>query len=336
MTRLLAKLGLALVGCLLLAAPAQATFPGANGKIIFTVFLGDSYSEFNIMNSDGSGVTRLTDLQGAQNTSPAWSPDGSRVAFQTNNYSRFTPSSADQDIAVINADGTGVTKLTDGNINAGPAWSPDGSKIAFARSDRIGDPNNPGYGPFNLAVMNADGSGLTTLTHDGANFDAAWAPNGSKIAFTRETSPFGPDNIYVMNPDGSGLTMLTNLTGAHIGASEANWSPDSQRIAFTSNLDGHDEVFMMNADGSGVTQLTFESGGENPVWSPSGSYITFMRGNQIHVVNPDGSGLRLLSGETLYDFDWQPLPGSKFKNQAKKCKAEGKRGRALGKCVSAR
>lgn len=331
MTRLLSKLGLILVGCLLLVAPAYASFPGANGKIISTIFLGDGYSEFNVMNPDGTGLTRLTDFC-CQNTDPAWSADGSKVAFDRN-----------YNVAVMNADATGLTTLTNNGTNVGPTWSPDGTKIAFSRSDPIGDPNNPSSGPLNIVVMNADGTGLTRLTNnDRLTFDQspAWSPDGTKIAFARGQIPAGPTNIYVMNADGTGVTRLTNVTrpDPFNVADNPNWSPDGSKIVFVSP-DRYDQIWTMNADGTGVTQLTSYSGGPtvswgDPHWAPDGSKIAFVGSSGIFTMNPDGSGQTFLGGGG--GIDWQPLPASEFKNRAKKCKAEGKRGRALGKCVSGR
>src|SRR4051794_6393323 len=111
--RLCVWVGLALVAFFALASPAHATFPGQNGKIIFTVSLGDGYSEFDLMNPDGTGKTRLTDHLG-QITSPAWSADGKKIAFETDRY-------RGSDIAAMNADGTGLTRLTSEGINNDPA-----------------------------------------------------------------------------------------------------------------------------------------------------------------------------------------------------------------------
>jgi TolB protein len=140
---------------------------------------------------DGSGLVVLT--SSGVDREPSWSPDG-RIAF--------TNTSANgSDIFAINADGTGLTNLTnDPAADDSPAWSPDGTKIVF-RSNRTG--------VYDLYVMNADGSGVTALTADSAaEGRPAWSPDGAKLAFASNRG--GNYEIYVMNADGSGVVRLTD------------------------------------------------------------------------------------------------------------------------------
>jgi TolB protein len=111
-------------------------------------------------------MKRLTDAAGG-GSSPAWSPDGSRIAFASGGVQ--------SDIHVMDADGTGVAQLTDDPGHDGaPSWSPDGTKIAFI-SNRSGNPLVDGT--LAIYVMNADGTGVEQLTNDAA-YDAAWSPAG--------------------------------------------------------------------------------------------------------------------------------------------------------------
>jgi TolB protein len=89
---------------------------------------------------------------------PVWSPDGTRIAYTKNG-----------DIFVINADGSGQTKLTDHPAGDwDPRWSPDGSKIVFT-TDRDGNRE--------IYVMNPDGSNQTNLTNSAENEEhPSWAP----------------------------------------------------------------------------------------------------------------------------------------------------------------
>ena len=105
-----------------------------------------------------------------------------------------------------------------------------------------------------IYVMNADGSGSRRLTHNRA-FDGepAWSPDGRKIAFQSTKAIGGNKEIYVMNADGSGKR---NLTRNPAKDGRPSWSPDGRRIAFVSDRDGRLEAHVMNADGSGQRSLT--------------------------------------------------------------------------------
>jgi Tol biopolymer transport system component len=117
------------------------------------------------MKADGSAVKRLTKEPG-DDVEPAWSPDGTRIAFRSDR-------DGDSDIYVMNADGTGVARLTnDPDTDLGPAWSPDGVKIAFV-SNRYG--NILVESNLVIYVMDADGTGVEQLTSYPA-LEPAWAP----------------------------------------------------------------------------------------------------------------------------------------------------------------
>ena len=225
-------------------------------------------------------ATRLT-VHDAFDASPDWSPDGRRIAFDSDRDGNW-------EVYVMNADGSGVTRLTDnGAADEFPAWSPDGRRIAF-ESNRDGN--------WEIYVMNADGSGVTRLTYNDA-FDSGpdWSPDGRRIAF--DSNRDGNWEIYVMNADGSGVTRLTD-NGAADGFPA--WSPDGRRIAFESNHDGNPEIYVMNADGSGATRLTYNDAGDSfPAWSPDGRRIAFHSHRDgsfdIYVMNADGSGATRLT-----------------------------------------
>ena len=180
-------------------------------------------------------------------------------------------------IYVVDADGSGMTGLTDG-MGMNPAWSPDGRRIAFGglRED------------FREAiyVMNADGSDRTEIatTRDGAHAPA-WSPDGERIAFVTIEG-----GVYVVGVDGSDLTEIaraTPATGEGGGADAAvvsfafdwrpAWSPDGARLAIVSGNAAAPQVFVVNADGSGLAQLTDLPGqAVGPAWSPDGEVIAFV------------------------------------------------------------
>jgi len=202
------------------------------GSDIFTMYL------------DGSGLTNVTNGQFVdQAAQPAWSPDGGRIVFTSDREGSFA-------IHVMNADGSGLTRLTSGSSDHwSPSWSPDGSRILFEKDTEI-------------FVMNADGSEQVNLTnHPDSDGKPSWSPDATRILF--QTYRDGDREIYVMNADGSGQTNLTNDARQDF---DPSWSPGGDRVVFGRQQDGDSDVYVMSADGSGQTNLT-----PGPGWDWPGS-----------------------------------------------------------------
>jgi len=151
----------------------------------------------------------LTNNAAGNDSLPVWSPNGQKLAFETDR-------DGNREIYVMNADGSAPTNLTNNPaFDADPAWSPDGRELAFA-TDRDGD--------FEVYVMNADGNAPTNLTNNpGFDGHPAWSPDGRRLAFESERD--GNREIYVMNADGSAQTNLTNNPAFD---SEPDWQPVPQ------------------------------------------------------------------------------------------------------------
>jgi Tol biopolymer transport system component len=297
------------------APQAGAAFPGINGKIAFDTDRDAGNIDIYMMQEDGSSPTRLTTDPGLD-VEPAWSPDGTRIAFSTNRDGNY-------EIYTMNADGSGQTNLTNDNgDDRDAAWSPDGTKITFA-SERDGDSE--------IFVMNADGSSPVQLTDNILFIDArpAWSPDGSKIAFDSDRD--GDNEIYVMSAaDGSGQTNLSDDSSLDV---EPTWSPDGSKIAFRTNRDGNREVYVMNAtDGSGQANLTNNPENDfSPSWSPDGTRISFTTNrlgtDEVFVMAAaDGSGQTNLTNNLPASDgspDWQRMFTKGVTLKAKPKKVEG-------------
>ncbi len=287
------ELGVGAVGARHSAYPAWSP----DGSSIAFTSDRDGRVDIYVMNADGSGVRRLTN-DAAWSLIPAWSPDGSRIAFTSVRGDSL-------EILVMRANGSGVTRLTGGSEwnDASPAWSPDGSRIAFASDRDTYDFDPDTFDPFQIHVMNADGSGVTRLTHNAEWDDGfpAWSPDGSRIAFASDRADGFNYQVHVMNADGSGVTRLTGGSGWE--ATAPAWSPDGSRIAFSADRDDDLDIYAMNADGTGVTRLTSDPAEDFwATWSPDGSRIAFSSardGNfEIYTMNADGTGVRRLTTTT--------------------------------------
>ena len=116
-------------------------------------------------------------------------------------------------------------------------------------------------------TMDVDGSARTRLTTDPAeDFDPAWSPDGSRIAFRSHRD--GNEEVYVMAADGSGQRNLSQHPRSDYSPA---WSPDGATIAFASDRDGDpNEIYVMDADGSNQVRVTDNPGiDEYPTWSPT-------------------------------------------------------------------
>jgi Tol biopolymer transport system component len=247
-----------------------------SGRIVF-----DNYDEVWTIEADGTNLQQLTSAPGHQ-FDPSWSPDGTRIAYRSDD-------GVTSEIWLMNADGSGQRKLTDG---FSPAWSPDGSLIAFA-----GPKGTTGI----ITLIRPDGTGLRQLPHTEGGEYPSWSPDGTQIAFNSNLS--GDHVMYIVQADGSTVVDLSAVGEGW----QVDWSPDGSLILFTSHRDHPDnytDVYVMRTDGSDIRRLT-DLRAYTAAWSPDGEHIVFSAPG-LFVMNADGTGatpLRTNVGETSL-ADW--------------------------------
>jgi TolB protein len=204
----------------------------------------------------------------------AWSPDGSRLAFNKYGGEAMPPT-----LWIVNADGSGATEVSSIGL-VGPEWSPDGTRLAAVY-----------LGGGILHIMQADGSGGTEFpAASGLNFDRpSWSPDGSEILYTRS------DTLWSANV-GTGVVRVQCVPGLH-QMMGARWSPDGTRISVDARASNGFGEFVMSADCSNQLQLADGSmDGGWASWSPDGAQLVYASTVDNHggtldvfVVPSDGS-----------------------------------------------
>ena len=183
-----------------------------------------------------------------QNYLPAWSPDGTKVAFTLSQ-------GGNQEIYVMNKDGSGLRRLTNNpDIDTSPTWSPTGTQIAWV-SGRSGNPQ--------VYIMNADGTGQRKLTNESWADRPTWSRGVfNEIAYAARTGAGFDIKIYSFS---TGQT--TNVTDG-IGSNESPaFSPNGRHIAFVSTRNGKAQIFTIDRDGKNLRQITREGNNGYPNWS---------------------------------------------------------------------
>lgn len=280
------------------AQGARAQQPSPNGRILFQSTQGsDGYvNEIYTMDADGKRQVRLT-YNEFDDASPVWSPRGDRIAF-------LTDRGAGYDIYLMNPDGSGERALRDAD-HGGPLltdnlqWSPDGTKIMYAVGGKIYVVEVTDAGGDSTAPVQNLSESAPAYAHDN---NAAWSPDGSRLAFISYGCAGCFPDLFMLNADGTGRTQLTTTAETEFAPV---WSPSGARIAYGSYRGGTPNVYVMNADGTGDQLLNAEvldAGGAT--WSPDGARIAFRSAgpasaprNGLYTVNADGTGLTFLTDE---------------------------------------
>jgi TolB protein len=292
-----------------------ATLPpltgSGGGRIVFSSRRGEGDYAIHIMNADGTDKRRLTNNP-LQDEEAAWSPDGTQIAFNIDNYAGRC------DIHVMNADGSNLRQLTTKGNASGPAWSPDGTRIAFARYDRDGSAD--------LYVMNTDGTGEQPLTQTEKVrvYSPAWSPDGTQVAcvYDSGTEPLHEESTIcvldvqqALQSGGAGVDDLRPLPRPGKDVNDRpDWSPTGSQIVFSAAVDDRRHIYVVNVDGTNLRRLTQDNDVDAwaPTWSPDGTQIVFQSNPDAHwdifVMSADGIGQRRLTTDVANDTTphWVP------------------------------
>jgi Tol biopolymer transport system component len=324
---------LAAVGVGALVSKADATGPGANGKIAFRRYFNDAHTwgAIFVSNADGTGPRQVTrPPRDVFDDYPDWSPNGSSLVFQRSGrpYAIYT----------VKPDGSGLTRVSPPCSASGPdletkcedgaaaSFLPDGRHVVYTRS--TGKVRHfPGWDQIehsDIVVRDVDGANPRVLVRSrpfgGDQLSPQFSPDGSRFVYERVNSPLSKPPrqraLFVVNADGSRQRRITPW-GLNAGDG-ADWSPDGTRILFRSQLDTgrQSQLYTIRPDGSRLRQLTSFRRGTlllSASFSPDGQRIVFSKAGRrgkadVFVMRADGTNIWPITRTALWDSapDWGP------------------------------
>lgn len=267
---------------------------GAAATRISFVLDGRDGKELYVIDFDGDGVQRLTN-DASISLSPAWSPDGSRLAYTS--YRNGSPLLYERDLS------TGRDRLVSdrSGINITPTYSPDGRTIAFATTVS---------GNTELATLGPDGLEQHTRGRGFDSMSPSYSPDGRRFAFV--SNRLGEPHIYTMAVGGGEPRIVSDYSFGGRGYNTSpDWSPVGEKIAYHSRLNGSLQIVVADLQSGTRGLLTNDGNNEDPSWAPDGRHVVFSsrdrEGGGLFVVDTVSGRIRPIIRGGRYGLpDWSP------------------------------
>lgn len=256
------------------AGPAQAAFPGANGKVYY-VANPNGDDEVYSMNADGTGSVQLTSNSAADGSAVA-SADGTKLAF-------ISDRTGGPQLWTMNTDGTGQSQVASDGITTSRFLS---NAVSWSPGDRIFYSNSADE----IVSVNPDGTNVSHLGLTG--FDPVVSPDGSQLAYIVVDPDTETTNAWVADSDGTDAAQVTQYSTAQSGVFSPDWAPDGDRIAFMQDVSGSQKIVSYPPGGGSALDYTTGPSPVLPQWSPDGTKIAYVLAsdNTLHTINADANG----------------------------------------------